>query len=304
MFFYSTFPSGLQAPVARLLRGAVHVLDGAVLYEADALPDTPWANNTFEAICWENKKINLNRYMKKILSAPPSMHNEAPGHFRIVVSEENTLVSVDPAIKNKMEKHIAAQTGLTPERGGAGLEYWFLSRSEGFVFFLKRLTYHTSFDKALPKGALTPPLAYLLNVLAEPAPGDTMLDPFCGSGAITAAARRYFPYKKVLESDKTAGKEIAALFSWLPRRSVNKIVTDPPWGLYDETRDIRSLYDKMPGIFLHLTARGGTIVVLTSQKDLLREILSCKKTECLRLRRVYDILVNGRKAGVFVIHRE
>jgi 16S rRNA G966 N2-methylase RsmD len=300
MLLYSTFVPGLQTAVAELSGKPTLLLDGAVLYEAEALDDAPWAFNTFQVLAWEKGEKTLNRFMKKVCSMPLSLPREISAKdFRIVTSEANRLVSVDPNIKKQVEGLIQKRTGLLPERGGSGLEFWFLTRSEGYVFFMKRLTYRRAYDKTLPKGALTPPLAYMLNYLAKPEEGDTLLDPFCGSGAIGKAARAYFHYGKVYESDiqgkngfKTCG--INALPDWLAHGSVDRIVTDPPWGLFDGDVDIKNLYETMLDIFSRLLKPGGKIVVLTAQKELMDSLTTAVLPE------TYNILVSGKKAGIYL----
>jgi predicted RNA methylase len=260
--------------------------------------------------------------------------------FRIVTSVENKLVSVNGQVKTELEKVIANGTGLIPDRGGSGYEYLFLLRSEGYAFFLKRLTYHKAHEKVLRRGELRPELCYLLHYLSDPAADDRMLDPFCGSGAIPEARVKYFPCKAVYGADidlsgvkdnvteyktmsgngfqetdlirfkfdstaadvyyRQAG--IASLHEWLPPASIDKIITDPPWGLYNAGEDIAALYENMLTQFERVLTDKGVIVLLTAQKELLRELLSDKRYN-MKIEQAYDVLVSGKKAGVFVIKR-
>lgn len=306
MLLFSTFVSGLHGPVGRLASPATAMLDGGVLYEsrdASTAPDPPWANNTFEVLAWENCEngdASLHAFIKRALRKPLRLGREAGGKsFRVVASHENRLVSIDPNIKRQAETLIAKRTGLAPDRGGTGLEYWFLSRSEGFLLFMKRLTYHPPYDKSLPKGTLAPPLCYLLNYLADPRPGDVLLDPFCGSSAIKQAAQRHFDYAAFHESDLAKGRDINDLLSWVAPGSINKIITDPPWGFFDGGADLPTLYAAMLAVFSQVLVPGGRIVLLTAQKDLLADLL--QKQTALSPEETHHILVSGKKAGVFVM---
>lgn len=318
----------------------VQQMDGALLFEADRPVFLPCFNNIFETLFWEKAGVSapLERLMRKIAAAPgdaPFLKRlrfpaqKSTDTFRIVTSAENKLVSVDRPVKTRIEELISARTGLKADRGGSGHEFWFLYRREGYAYFLKRLTTHTAYEKILRKGELRPELAYLLQVLANPEPDDIVLDPFSGYGAIPLARLHHFPCAALYASDIDAEKvaatqaalalpsgaaaeprphveiwqaDIELLAARLPQGSVNKIVTDPPWGLY-ETIDIRRLYEQMMKNFLHVLKPGGIIVVLTTQKELLRELLSCPEADALRLVSAYDTLVSGKKAGVFVMKR-
>jgi predicted RNA methylase len=288
--------------------------------------------------------------------------------FRIVTSVENKLVSVNGTIKTQFEDIIASATGLTPDRGGNGYEYLFLLRSEGYAFFLKRLTYHKAHEKVLQKGELRPELCYMLHYLSEPVASDRVLDPFCGCGSIAAARVRHFPCRAVYASDTDLRRltipntglikqtqseprdkaapplcyrnscqetvhnaadwhlrrklesssflaqrktlsvvyreaDIGALDEWLPPASIDKIVTDPPWGIYDAGLDIAELYAVMFGQFERVLTDDGVIVLLTAQKELVHKLLRGGGDFCLSVAQAYDILVSGKKAGVFVIKK-
>lgn len=360
MNFYATFTPGLGEPVSHLVseRGlrVELLMDGALLYEADQPHLLPCFINVFVALKWKRiSALNANTnplmpFMKAAAEHPTQFglaHFPREGAslqrtFRIVTSVENKLVSVDANVKRNLERIIEARTGLTTERGGAGEEFWFLYRSEGYVFFLRRLTTHTAYEKTLRKGELRPEVAFLLNALSDPDGDDVFLDPFCGYGSIPAARLRYFPCKEIHASDGDEGfigetqiklssvskvartargqapaegartplvrcrhADIGALD--LPPESVDRIVTDPPWGLYapegTQPPDIRPLYEKMFNCFLQVVKRGGVIVILTSRKELVRELLLYPENEGIKLLVAYDILVSGKKAGVFKLLR-
>jgi tRNA (guanine6-N2)-methyltransferase len=98
-------------------------------------------------------------------------------------------------------------------------------------------------------GALHPPLARALAVLAAPACGDVLLDPFCGTGTIPIEAKLAYPRVTVIASDldplatesarinaSAAGIDINFAVweaACLPLRNseISCVVTNPPWGL-------------------------------------------------------------------------
>jgi hypothetical protein len=328
---YATYASGLSEPVGRLLNGngcdVRLMLDGAAVYEGREDILFPAFNNIYEVlVCEKWKSSSLDGFMRNVLNGNGAWRkrlrfcetNETQDiktqTFRIVTSVENKLVSVNDGIKSQLESIIASSADLAPDRSGSGYEYLFLLRSEGYAFFLKRLTYRAAHEKVLQKGELRPELCYMLNYITEPSPSDVVLDPFCGCGGIAAARALHFPCRAVYASDtdlhrvKKAPRvvyreaDISKLHEWLPPASVNKIVTDPPWGLYDSDLDIEELYAVMFARFERVLTSDGVIVLLTAQKELTRRLLQEPRFK-LGITQAFDILVSGKKAGVFVIER-
>jgi tRNA G10 N-methylase Trm11 len=193
-----------------------------------------------------------------------------------------------------------------------------LYRREGFSLFMKRLT--RSASKRLHAGELSPQLAWLLCLAGKPGPGETTIDPFCGYGSIPEAALKHFPIKKLYASDtddrcvkivrskpglKTDRCEIrrADVFSvsdFLPKEGVDVIITDPPWGMYRETKiPLEKFYEDTLALFSRLLKGGGRAVVLTAAR---REIeTAAEKTPDLSMTKIIPILVSGKKAAVYVM---
>lgn len=322
MIIYATFVTGLQEPVACWVTEEKHhvrqILDGAVLYDARQKKEPlPCFFNTF-TVLETAKNQTVEQLMKKILGKPIKYQRKR-GSFRIVTSKENQLISVDNKLRGSVEKMISAQTGLIPDRRGGGREFWFLERSEGLTLFMERHIQPVSRTNRLnsnrlnsgpsiiKKGELRPELAYSLNRLAEPTQDDVMLDPFCGHGAIPRARAHFFPCKEIHGLDIKINKknlphainirkaDIKNIYSIFSPQSVDVIVTDPPWGHFNEKTDIPSLYEELFKACEYLLKPNGRAVILTAQKDLFISKWSKK------IQARYDILVSGQKAAIFVI---
>jgi len=295
---YATFVTGLQKPIAKWLEEEGHkvrrVLDGAVLFDGRG-KSLPCFFNTFDVL--HQEKATVEQLMRKVLKTPVRFGRNKGKTFRIVTSKENQLISVDKKLRNDVEKLIAARTGLVPERRGGGREFWFLSRSEGIALFMERNP--SPPEPKLKKGELRPQLAYCLNRLAQPTPKDIMLDPFSGHGAIPRARAKYFPCKKIHSLDKDPG--ISRIPTIFPPKSVDVIVTDPPWGAYEKTDDIPTIYKDLAKASRHVMRPGGRVVILSAQKELINNQLAKGAWGSAKLEENYDILVSGQKAGVFLI---
>jgi tRNA (guanine6-N2)-methyltransferase len=338
--YYSTFIPGLLEPVREALADTLPqcrislCLDGLIAYETAVPPNMmrvlPFVTNTFFVFKSypRNPARTLNEMAIQIADDRRLIINNLPKQkgsktFRVIVSLANHLVSIDNAVMQRVEKRIAPQSKLRPNRSKPDYEFWLLQRSEGYGFFSVRLSQHKAYDQILQKGELRPELANILCRLSEPSSGELFLDPFCGSGAIPIQRAR-FPTGLVIASDsrkdkveflKQRVKELGLKRKIVVRSdnalqlerysagSIHKIVTDPPWGLFEDLEmPLSEFYDKMMAEFCRILAPRGLLVVLTAQTELLASSVT-KMGRKLTILRTYNILVSGKKACVCVIRR-
>lgn len=337
MRYFATFISGTQEIIKQILQERfadleiVELMDGAVEFETK----TAYAN--LHLYCMNNIFLVLDKkktrstnaiedLMRQTVMAPLDKRliggNSTKMHtFRIVTSFENQLVSVNKTLKQKLEKVLAKLSKLQVEKSKSDVEFWFLFRSEGVCYFLKRLTKHTAYDKILAKGELHPELAYMMCKLSQPKHTDVVLDPFCGSGAIPFQRCKKFPFSKILAFDvkkdavATAKKklkncqnvstlqlDVENLLSKVEKASVDAIITDPPWGVFEELKGgVEKFYAAFVEKFKKVLKDGGHMIVLTAKKEEFTKILSTHKN--LKLLNVYNILVSGKKAAIYQIKK-
>jgi predicted RNA methylase len=334
--FYATFIPGLQELVAGIVRerlpdaAIVKLFDGAVLFETQRSYDTLnffCFNNIFACIgvMESGAEAHMNALVRNAgLHGPDAeaviAHNSKKFRtFRIVISRENKPAAVDEKLRIAAEQYIARISGLKVDRTGPDAEFWFLYRSEGFSFFMKRLTLRPSWEKTLHPGELPPPLAWTLCYLGNLKHGDTVLDPFCGYGSIPSAALKYFHIKRCIACDldeKAAvyttarlknrpiqfslhKTDFRSLTPLLPEKSIDAVITDPPWGEYREGQITRPavsrLYEEMFNDFDTLLKADGRIVILGGRTD---DLISAARGR-FTLRRNIPVLLSGRKAAIF-----
>lgn len=174
----------------------------------------------------------------------------------------------------------------------ASLELWAFYIEE-FVYLGFRLTNHAmryhGEEPALRRGALRPSVAGAMILLAAPAPGDVILDPMCGSGAIL---RELTPRQEELTllggdiDEEGLGKAArstrgAILSRWDARRlpiadaSVNKIVSNLPFGRqYSRKKELLTLYTECIGEWKRVLAQSGRMTLLTSESSILKQVLT------------------------------
>jgi predicted RNA methylase len=325
--FYATFAPGLQELIAEVisnrLPGAriIELLDGAVLFKTSV----PYEqlnvfcfNNVFVLI--SRLELPLEAHIRALVSGSLSSERARTiianksskiRSFRIVSSVENRLVSIDPRLLNRAEHYFAALSGMQPNRVKPDAEFWFLQRSEGFSLCMKRLSRHASWDKSLHPGELPPPLAWLLCYLSKPAFGQMLADPFCGYGSIPLARFRYFPPPALFQAwdlnesalnyarsrllkYQSAGRlslEKSDAFSLAQRfpAGLDAIITDPPWGLYQEGISFNNILKVCSAAL----KPGGRAVVLSAAEQNL-------EAPGLEQERNVPFLLSGKKARVIV----
>lgn len=341
--FFATFPAGAGEIVEEILRergGGLQVLalmDGAVEFSAEL----PYSDLNF--FCFHNVFQVLGRagavgrektpdeFLREILSGSAAVdwrsaaaHPKKVRSFRVVVSRQNQLAAVDREQREKLEQKLSRISGMRVDRSGPDTEFWLLSRREGRCYFLKRLSKHTAYDKLLHPGELHPELAFLLCWLTRPLHTDIVVDPFCGYGAIPLQRCKRFPFRALYAFDVNAGA-LAETRKKLPERetvvaerrdffalrrekpelfgAVDAVVTDPPWGLYEDVpMELSEFYRRMLLEISAMLKVHGRAVVLTAGKEEFRAALGAVPD--LKLCRDYHVLVSGKKCGIYLLHKK
>lgn len=331
--YFSTFITGFETVVGNLLGKYLDkvkidlLLDGLVVFSTtssiEKVKKIRFLNNSFLMFRFFDMEKNtpLEKMIRQVLSEKVRVPVRLPSNwrtFRIITSQENQLISVDKQLVVNLEENIRKNFGLKPNRSLPQVEFWFLSRREGYGFFGMRLTRHQDYAKSLQKGELRPELTNLLCQISEPNSNDNFLDPFAGSGAIPIERAQNFSSKQILTSDnnRVAVNRLKARVRFLKLNlsvenadalrldkidegSVDKIVTDPPWGYFGEKIiDLPKFYSNMLDSFYRVLRKGGIAVLLVGERDSFENLLSKYQTKYILDKKIYT-LVSGKKTGVY-----
>lgn len=338
--FLGTFISGTGEIVENMLRQRLKDFNLIALPDGAAEFETGIPYSDLNLFCFNNifrvlhkgeltdHETILDEYLKELLASRPdwaAARENSPKirSFRLVTSRQNRLVSVNPALRERLEKKIAELSGLCLDRSRPDTEFWLLSRDDGTCYFLKRLSRHTAYDKLLDPGELHPELAYMMCWLTVPKYTDTVLDPFCGYGAIPLQRCRRFPFAKLYAFDKNEkalgrtreklprknphiiirNQDVLTLSKALPPESVDAVITDPPWGFFEDVgMGLEEFYQKTLEQLSFVLKPGGKLVLLTAKKDELRR--AAGKLPRLSFQKEYDILVSGKKTGLYLMEKK
>jgi len=333
--YFSTFASGLQEIIAQALPEAriLQLLDGLVIYESNRplqqVTNLRLFNNTFIALypVQQLPSGGLHQLLQRVMQKPndlriPGWAVKKARSFRLMASRENQTISIKRELLERLESFFSHRLRLRVNRSKADVEVWFIERSEGLGLVGLRVTRNPALEKKLRKGELRPELAHCLCLLSEPQGRDVFLDPFAGSGAIPLERANNFPYRRIIAVDQDESA-VTALGRRLPRDeriqtfaadarrltsltdgSIDKIVTDPPWGFYEERRaeTLSDFYGETLTEFARLLRDDGLLVVLMGQKERFEEALAgC--ADRLALLGKWDILVSGKKAAIYKISK-
>lgn len=146
--YFSTFVTGLEKPIETMLHkeGGVAVermMQGAALYRSVKEPAFPFVHQTFQVLYQMKPVKDINEAVRRLMSNGGWLdrfpYGETDGkRFRIVLSQDEKLVSGNMRYVSMLEETICEQTGMRTNRERPDVELWVLSRPEA-AYFLWRI---------------------------------------------------------------------------------------------------------------------------------------------------------------------
>lgn len=326
--FVSTFTTGFKKVVEKNLPEIVsgckilNIYDGIVHYKFNGnshdLEKVVYFNNTFFVIkSWCNFSGNFSTMVNDFCSENKYLLI-SKGSFRTRFVRENQFEKIDKKLVIKVEENVLKRSKLKIDRVSPSTEIWFDIRREGFAFCGQLISKREFTEKNLNKGELRPELAYLMCCFAELKENDVIAEPFCGYGSIPIQLAKKFRFlhlyvsdideekitalkeKKYFKQNDFVSVEVQDAFSLkqIKDNSVDVIISDPPWGYFEDVGDIALFYDKMFSSFKRILKNDGKMIILSARKDELE--YAAEKNNYKIIERV-DTLVNGKKACVYMI---
>ena len=326
--FVSTFTTGFKKVVEKNLPEIVsgckilNIYDGIVHYKFNGnshdLEKVVYFNNTFFVIkSWRNFSGNFSTMVNDFCNENKYLLI-SKGSFRTRFVRENQFEKVDKKLVIKVEENVLKRSKLKIDRVSPSTEIWFNIRREGFAFCGQLISKREFTEKNLNKGELRPELAYLMCCFAEINENDVIAEPFCGYGSIPIQLAKKFHFlhlyvsdideekitalkeKKYFKQNDFVSIDVQDAFSLkqIKDNSVDVIISDPPWGFFEDVGDIALFYDKMFRSFKRILKNDGKMIILSARKDELE--YAAEKNNYKIIEKV-DTLVNGKKACVYMI---
>ncbi|MDR2268804.1 MAG: methyltransferase [Rickettsiales bacterium] len=320
--YYSSFITGFQNLIAEWLASdikgikIIYVFDGGILYESeigiDEVRKIGYFNNSFLVLHKMRGKASADEIAGAVANGACNIKLKGFQFktFRVMAFDENQPCAVNRKTMAQLIYCIERATGAKFSDRRADAEFWLLSRSEGFGLFMLK----ASRDYYKPqRGELRPELARILCRLGAPKKDDVVCDPFCGSGAIPLARARFADYKGIFASDidKKLADELKARVKKIKNGKLDRsffvknldffqnkyengffdvIMTDPPWGEFKEIAP--DFYNRFFVESARILRSNGRMILL-SVRGLKTPGFDCNEK--------YDILVNGKKASVYLL---
>jgi 16S rRNA G966 N2-methylase RsmD len=310
--FIATFPAGCYEIVARKLKE--FSLNELEILTHDDSSVTFWTSFTPEKLI--EIRFFTNVYMilnpDKLTDCKPLLKGRG---FSLTESISGQPSMMDTSERNGLIRIVTKQLGLKP---------YFPEQSNHFILMRrgsadKTLTFKLSRAKhkreELPAGALRPELANILLLVSGVKAKNNLLDPFGGHGSILLEAMRGFGVKASLAIEKDSnlvtylesrGVDViegnAKDLSGYDPESIDKVVTDPPWGIYKDANELElaNLYSKFLSE-VHRVLKPEGVLVILSGSSILDDIIS--DLQDFKLLKSYKILVSGKKATIFKLQK-
>lgn len=324
--YISSFITGFQDVVERDLPlrlpncKILNVFDGLIHYKYDGnsrdLEKIIYFNNTFFVLkTMKGKGITFPSLVGAVCSEK-KYYLINKGTFRVRFIQENQFAKVDKALTRKAEENVTRNSKLQIDRLSPSTEIWYSIRREGFGFCGQLISKREFTEKNLNKGELRPEIAYLICCFAGIEKDDVIAEPFCGYGSIPVQLAKKFRYGKLYVSDideekislvkekkqlknneyVTVDVQDAMELSWLEDKSVNRVISDPPWGYYEDIGDIKEFYINMFNSFKRVLKDNGEMIILSARKE---EIEKAASEMNIQIRDSLHTLVNGKKASLY-----
>lgn len=324
--YISTFITGFGEQVRRALsEGPMHaqvlcVYDGLIHYRYEGdwrrLTGAIYLNNTFQLLQFFPKSPPTFERMVAATCQRRHRFLLDTGSYRVRFSRANQFAKVERSSSLQAEQHVAQCSRLRLDRVNPQTEVWYILRSEGVGFYGQLIHKREATEKNLQAGELRPEFAYLLCSCAQLTSQMRVCDPFCGYGAIPRQLLEAFHLQEVLAFDNDPQKIQQLKRSPLAKKhrglllktadalalsgtadgSLDAIITDPPWGYYEQIEDIAGFYRQMLRELYRVLGPQGQLILLSARKAECLQALEGSGFFCSRR---IDTLVNGKKAGVF-----
>ena len=327
--FISTFITGFKDVVTedlpRRIPGVkiLNCYDGLIHYRFDGdshqLERIIYFNNTFFVLkTMKGKGLNFPSLVGSLCSSK-NYFLVNKGSFRVRFIQENQFAKVDKNLARRAEEYILANSKLKLDRLSPTNEVWFSIRREGFAFCGELISKREFTEKNLHKGELRPEIAYLMCCYAQLPKDSVVADPFCGYGSIPVQLTKRFNCRTIFASDiddkKIEGLGLGALrqaqgpqvdlrqadafiLPQIEDSSLDAIITDPPWGMWEEINDMEGFYKKMFQSFKRVLKPEGKMIILSARTQ---ELEAAAAATGLSIKKSLHTLVNGKKATLYFL---
>lgn len=306
--YFATFPAGTWDIIAKHLKS--FRLDEIEIVEHDD------SSVVFQSSLTTERLIEL-RYFTNIYlivdnqKLPDSVLKGK--HFRLMMLKDGKPQPIDDTERAELEAKIIHNYGLEPNAHLSKNDFYVIERSYGKRLLALRLPKAKFKREKLSYGELRPELAHILCLAVGLKAKYTVVDMFAGYGSLPLEVIRGFGCKQVIavDSQKMTGRHEHSSIKWhkadarnlnfITDESIDRVVTDPPWGVYDsKIDDLTTLYTDFAKEMVRILKPSGIAVVLSG----FNEAEQCfEQTYQLQVIKKWNVLVSGKKATIYKLKK-
>ncbi len=322
MRYFATFTSGCQEIIASRLQNfsnnqlkVEELHDGLVIFSSDLtvnqLSELRFFTNIFGLTkdCGEQKSLEDAAGIIKTSDINCRDFKTFATYLR-----QGSQPASSAALGN-LQNVIAAATGAQPTSFRPDLEFLLWLRDDKRALFGWRLPLAGFKKRSLEAGELRPEVAHIMGLVAALSSKHVVLDPFAGYGAIVRECLQGFHCQEVIAVEHNehllphlksiphlvAKQGDAARLPHIVSRSIDRVITDPPWGRFEASspENLRHLYFASLQQMHRVLRSKGCAVILTGV-DFLPEL--AQETGFIQEKQ-YNILVSGQKATLYKLRK-
>ncbi len=306
--YFATFPAGTLELITKQLKG--FKLDELKIIAHDD------SSVTFQSSLPTERLIELRYFTNVYLvtDKPAEIPKSAlkGRYYRLMLLKDGSPQPMNQSERTKLEAKMKQELRLEPNAHLSKNDFYLIERTSGKKLFTLRLPRAKFKREKLSAGELRPELAHILCLAAGIKAKHTVLDMFAGYGSIPYETVRGFGCKQVtaVDNQKLPNRHEHPAIKWheadvrsldfLADNSIDRVITDPPWGIYDESSDLSDIYSQM---FKELqrVMKPDAVAVVLSGSEALNTIVENDKS--FRLLKTYPILVSGKKAKILKVQK-
>jgi 23S rRNA G2445 N2-methylase RlmL len=272
--------------------------------------------------CWTAREVNWPQLLRIHQSIRPKLKSRPTYHFVTQMTGEHGYLRKDAreALVRGLARKFPDNWRYAEEN--ATLEVWLTIQGKTAICGVRlsdRTMRHRTYKVEHQRASLRPTMAAAMVRLAEPRPGQVVVDPMCGAGTILAEALVVLGESR--QPSTVCGGDIErgairlatanlrrigrpTLFQWnaarlpLASSSVDRILCNPPFGKQiGRSSEIGSLYAVIVKEFDRVLKLRGSAVLLVSDFPLLRDAV---REIGWRSERTHRVRVLGQAAVISV----
>ena len=321
--YFATFTTGIQEIIGNRLQKiprselAVDELhDGLVLFTSamstGQLTELRFFNNVFVLLADLGNQPTIDDAARAALTADMSVLPAKAG-FKIHTRQANQTVGLKDL--QALQQAVSNANGGIPDSFKPDIELLLWVRADGRALWGWQLPRPGFKTRKLEPGELRPELAHAMGLLAGLDHKDTVLDPFAGYGAIVRECLQGFHCEQVIGVEYNehlvphlksiphviAKHGDAARLPHIETRSIDRVITDPPWGKYEHAtpRQLEHLYYEAV-VQMHRVLRAKGCIVMLTSVDFIGKLAS---EVGFTIEKQYNVLVNGQKSTLYKLRK-